>query len=262
MFNSVRAHRLSDGIVEQIENAAGAGQLKPGDKLPTERELAALFRVSRTCVREAIRALELRGLLEVRRGVKGGQFIRSADSRALATGLLMLFRSHPMVPADFAEARVMIEPEVARIAAIRATNADLQELGSIVDSRARLAARSEEAQTLDIAFHRLVAQATKNSVQILVVNMLMDLEANVIRSRLLLGDDEAMKIATAHRRILSALAARDANAGAMRMRAHLVELQRCLARAAAQGPGPAKIVPGPEVSRLTGASSSRGSVAS
>ena len=233
MFNSVRAQRLSDFIVEQIENAACAGQLKPGDKLPTERELAALFRVSRTCVREGIRALELRGLVEVRRGVKGGQFIRSADSRVLARGLVMLVRHHPLVPADFAEARVMIEPEVARVAAIRGTSADLQELGSMVDSRARLAARSEEAQTLDIAFHRLVAQATKNSVQILVVNTLMDLETDVIRSRLLLNDEEVIKVAAAHRRILAALAARDANGSAMRMRAHLVELQRCLARAEA-----------------------------
>ena len=252
MFTSVRAPRLSDAIVAQIESAACDGQLKPGDKLPAERELAAQFRVSRTCVREAIRALELRGLVEVRRGVKGGQFIRSADSRTLAAGLAMLFRSHRVDPAELAEARAMIEPETARLAALRATAAELRQLATLLEERLRLTAQGPDAHDLDLTFHRLVAQATHNSVQVLVANTLMDLEANRFRVGLRLGADEAVRVGAAHRRILSALTARDGHGAASRMRAHLMEIQRALARAAGDGPGLPKIVPGVAVTSAHG----------
>lgn len=259
MFNSVRAKRLSDDIVEQIENAAGAGLLKPGDRLPTERELAALFRVSRSCVREGVRALEFRGLVEVRRGVKGGQFIRSADPRALAKSLVLLFRAQPLLPTDFAEARVMIEPEGARVAAARATSADLDELRQVVEKRTGLAAGSAGARELDITFHRRVAYMTKNAVQSLVVNTLMDLESSVIRSSLLVSDEDGAKIVLAHRRILSALVVHDGNAAYTRMRAHLVELQQSLARPATQSPTK-PVADSAEVLRLVVAATARGSV--
>ncbi|HEU5319330.1 MAG TPA: FCD domain-containing protein [Methylomirabilota bacterium] len=217
--------------MEHIEHAAYGGLLKPGDRLPTERELAARLGVSRACVREAVRALELRGLVEVRRGVKGGQFITKLNSRVLARELGVLFRLHRMAVADFAETRLIIEPEVARLAALRATAADLHALQEVLDARAAAAAAGKPLHTLDVAFHRRVAEAAGNPLQTFLIHTLMDLESDVIRSGHALGVEEQAQVGLAHRQLFAALAARDSHRAHSLMRAHLSDLRQRLARA-------------------------------
>ena len=126
MFSSVRTPRVYEHIVAQIERAIFEGRLQQGDKLPAERQLVREFGASRVAVREALRALEHRGLVEVRQGSAGGYFIREMDDGPVVRDFQTLFRlGHVSLP-QLVEARALIEPESARLAAVRATEPDVK----------------------------------------------------------------------------------------------------------------------------------------
>ena len=115
MLPSVRAPRVYHHIVAHIERALYDGQLACGDKLPSERELGRRFGASRVAVREALRALEHRGLLEVRQGSAGGHFVRAADASVVSRDFRTLLQLGRLTATQLAEARFIMEPEVARL---------------------------------------------------------------------------------------------------------------------------------------------------
>src|SRR2546425_9341159 len=157
MFSSVRTPRVYEHIVRQVERAIFEGRLGTGDRLPPERELVRQFRASRVAVREALRTLEHRGLIEVRHGSSGGHFVRHVDAGLLRRDFTTLLRLARVSVAHLLEARLLIEPEIARLAAHRATDADLKALGTALDERVALAAGGGHPRTLDIGFHPLLA---------------------------------------------------------------------------------------------------------
>src|SRR2546429_9348945 len=135
MFGVVRTPRVYEHIVAQIERAIYDGRLAHGDKLPPERQLVREFGASRVAVREALRALEHRGLVEVRQGSAGGYFIRELDATTVVRDLSTLFRLGRVSLTQVAEARALLEPESARLAAARATDHELKRLGEGLESR-------------------------------------------------------------------------------------------------------------------------------
>src|SRR3989441_10165674 len=159
VFSSVRTPRVYEHIVEQIEAAIFDGRLGCGDRLPPERELVRQFRASRVAVREALRTLEHRGLIEVRHGSSGGHFVRHVDAGLLRRDFTTLLRLARVSAAHLPDARLLTEPETARLAAHRATDADLKALGTALDERVALAAGGGHPRALDIGFHRLPAGA-------------------------------------------------------------------------------------------------------
>ncbi len=118
MYKAVRAARLYEQIVEQIEQSILKGSLKPGDQLPAEREMATQFGVSRTAVREAVKALREKGLVEAYSG--RGTFVTNGTSQAIRQSLDLLTRiGQPDGLAHLVELRQVLEPEIAALAATR-----------------------------------------------------------------------------------------------------------------------------------------------
>jgi len=231
MFSAIRAPRVYEHIASQVERAIYEGRLQTGDKLPPERQLVREFGTSRVAVREALRTLEHRGLLEVRQGATGGYFVRAADSGLLLRDLRTLLRLGRVSVAHLLEARLLVEPDVARLAAMRATDADLKSLRQTMDERADVPATGAPWRLLDLGFHRLVAEAAKNPVHTVLTHALMDLEADLTVSRIELTESDSREIDVAHRTIYDAVASRDATRARATMEAHVIDVQRRLRRA-------------------------------
>ena len=230
MFSSVRTPRVYEHIVAQIERAIFEGRLQQGDKLPAERQLVREFGASRVAVREALRALEHRGLVEVRQGSAGGYFIREMDAGPVVRGFQTLFRLGHVSLAQLVEARALVEPESARLAAIRASEPDLKAVLAALDARTETGAAGRRRRSLDAEFHRLVAAAARNPVHAVLTNALTALEANLVSHRPDLSAEDDAAIVGAHRRIYDAIAERDGDAARSAMHAHILDVEQRLGR--------------------------------
>lgn len=163
-YPKVSLPKLSDVIVQQLEKRILDGVLKPGDRLPPERQLAEEFGVSRPSLREAIQQLASRGLLSSRQG--GGTWVTDRLETAFSDPWEKLLGQHEELRGDLLEFRRVLEGTVARCAASRATQADLERLQRCVD-RLQQAYRggdlAEQAQA-DVEFHQAVAEASHNAL--------------------------------------------------------------------------------------------------
>jgi len=230
MFSSVRTPRVYEHIVAQIERAIFDGRLQQGDKLPAERQLVREFGASRVAVREALRALEHRGLVEVRQGSAGGYFIRELDAGPVVRDFQTLFRLGRVSLAQLVEARALFEPESARLAALRANEPDVKAVLAALDARAETGAPGRRRRSLDAEFHRLVAAAARNPVHAVVTNALTALQSNVVGGRPDLTVDDDTAIVTAHRAVYEAIVARDPEAARAAMYAHIIDIEQRLGR--------------------------------
>jgi len=228
MFGVVRTPRVYEHIVAQIERAIYEGRLAHGDKLPPERQLVREFGASRVAVREALRALEHRGLVEVRQGSAGGYFIREVDATPVVRDLSTLFRLGRVSLAQLAEARALLEPESARLAAVRVSDHELKTLGECLEARTQPGLTSRRRRGLDAEFHRLVAAAARNPVHAAVTHALTALEVKVAAQRPELTAEDDAEIIVAHFAIHDAIARRDGDAARTAMHAHILDVERRL----------------------------------
>ena len=228
MFGVVRTPRVYEHIVAQIERAIYDGRLAHGDKLPPERQLVREFGASRVAVREALRALEHRGLVEVRQGSAGGYFIRELDATPVVRDLSTLFRLGRVSLAHLAEARALLEPESARLAAARVTDHELKTLGECLEARTQSGLTSRRRRGLDAEFHRMVAAAARNPVHAAVTHALTALEVKVVARRADLTPDDDAAIIAAHLAIHDAIARRDGDTARAAMHAHILDVERRL----------------------------------
>jgi GntR family transcriptional repressor for pyruvate dehydrogenase complex len=219
MFTSVRAPRVYEHIVEQVQKAIFEGRLRSGDRLPPEREMVLQFQASRVAVREALRTLEHRGLVEVRHGSSGGHFVRHADADLLRRDIATLLRLWRVSFPQLLEARLVIEPEIAGLAAQRATEAEVTALRSALTARTSW---TGPARLMDFDFHRLLATAAHNPIHTVLVQALMDVEAEVGAPQ---AADNA-EVVAAHAGILGAVASGKADQARTMMAEHVKDLQR------------------------------------
>jgi GntR family transcriptional regulator, transcriptional repressor for pyruvate dehydrogenase complex len=226
MLPSIGAPRVYHHIVAHIEGAIFDGKLANGDKLPSERELGRRFGASRVAVREALRALEHRGLLEVRQGSCGGHFVRAADASVISRDFQTLLRRGRLTPAQLTEARLIIEPEIALLAAERATDLDMKELRAALDERFAVVAGGRNPRELDLDFHRRLALAACNPVHALAIHALLDLEADLVAPHGLIAEADRAEVERAHAALLEAVEARDGDRARLIMRAHIADVQR------------------------------------
>src|SRR5437762_9392216 len=131
----IKSTRIYQEIVRQVKAMIAEGRLKSGDQLPPERDLAEKFLVSRTSVREALRALESVGLIEIRPGE--GTFVREISVEALVEPLALVLLSQRAMIEELFEARRMLEPVIAGLAARRATKDEVQEMERILEAQAK-----------------------------------------------------------------------------------------------------------------------------
>jgi GntR family transcriptional repressor for pyruvate dehydrogenase complex len=221
-----------ESIVAQIERAIYEGRLAHGDKLPPERQLVREFGASRVAVREALRALEHRGLVDVRQGSAGGYFIREVDASPIVRDFQTLFRLGRVSLPQLAEARALLEPEAARLAAARASDAEIKSLTTCLDARNEPGLSPRRRRGLDAEYHRLVASAARNPVHAVVTHALTALEVKVVAQRAELTPEDDTAIIAAHRAVQDAIAHRDGEAARAAMLAHIVDVERRLARGA------------------------------
>lgn len=214
---------VAEQVAQQLLGLIQSGNLKPGQQLPPERELATILDVSRPSVREALRALSLLGVVTIRQG--GGVFVSSLEPELLL-GPLHFFVSlddHNM-EALF-EARILIESEIARLAAGRISEDQVTFLKGLVADEPILVNDPQKFIDADVKFHRAICTAADNSFLVRVATSLHVLgEASRQITGFIPG---VLKRSLAdHRRILKALEAGDGNAAAEAMKMHLKNVQK------------------------------------
>jgi len=136
-FAAVAPARAADEIARQIRELVASGQIKPGDRLPSERDLAQRLHVSRNTLREALRALEHAGMIEMRKGAAGGAFVLPGDSGAIVTGLKDLYHLGAITPQQLTDARIWLSDVVVRVACQRATEEDFEQFEANVAASAQ-----------------------------------------------------------------------------------------------------------------------------
>lgn len=194
--------------MSQIEGLLERGELRPGDQLPAERQLAEQLQVSRASVREALRSLELMGIVETRAG--GGTFVREATADALSRPLSSLIaRGHGL--EQVIEVRGLLEPAIAALAAGRITAEELAELRDILAAQQAKVKAGQPYAEEDTRFHELIGQASRNELLVTMLGVIWDV-LRTSREEWLQTNTRAHASLDAHRRILAALEARDGEA--------------------------------------------------
>ena len=214
----IKSTRIYEEIVRQVKAMIAEGRLKGGDRLPPERDLAEKFVVSRTSVREALRALESLGLIEIRPGE--GTFVREVSIDALVGPLALLLTSHREAIVELFEARRLLEPALAALAAARATRDEIQEMERILEEQAKEIAAGKTGLAQDAAFHTAIGAAAHNRAITRIAHAIMDLLTQS-REESLNTPGRPTRSHQDHRRILTAITARDERAARQAMLDHV-----------------------------------------
>lgn len=223
-FAPIKRKRLSDEVSAQIQVRIASGELRSGDKLPPERELAESFGVSRGAVREALRTLERTGLIALQAGARGGAFIGQGNPALIGDSFRNLYQLGSVSLDELTEARQWLETTVVRIACTRATDDDLAALTANVDEAERLlkARRYDDKIDVHIEFHNLLARATHNAVMVMLMGALMEVMRDFAHAA---GGERHDLTIKARRLFLARLRARDADGAAKAMTEHLESLR-------------------------------------
>jgi GntR family transcriptional repressor for pyruvate dehydrogenase complex len=221
-FDVVRKTKVYEEVASQIERLIVEGALRPGDKLPSERELAERFNVSRSGVREGLRTVQRMGLVEARPGE--GTIVRDLSIDTLLDPLASLLGRKRELIGELLDVRKIIEPPLAARAASHATAEDVARLSEILQRQKEKLERGELAIEEDSEFHYGIAQAARNTVILKVLDMLMDV-LRESRERSLQVGGRPQKSFAGHRRILAAIKRRDVAAAQSAMAAHLQEIE-------------------------------------
>ncbi len=220
-FHPVRVARASDEVVEQVRALIFDGRLAPGDPLPSERDLAGQFGLSRITVRDALRVLESQGLIEIKVGARGGAFVARPSTQPVSESLANMLRLRRATFQDLGEARVLVEPHVASLAALRATAEDVRAMEeAVAAARAARAAGDPYFIPTSVAFHIALAEGAKNQVLLSTVESFRTLFHEALAA-LLPADDMARRAIADHQQILEAVKARDAERARRLMHEHL-----------------------------------------
>jgi GntR family transcriptional repressor for pyruvate dehydrogenase complex len=223
-FAPIKRRRLSDQVSAQIQVRIASGELRSGDKLPPERELAETFGVSRGAVREALRSLERTGLVSLQAGARGGAFIGEGDPSLIGDSFRNLYQLGSVSLDELTEARLWLASTVVRIACARATDSDLDALAANVDEAEELikAGRFEEKIDVQIEFHNLLASTTRNAVMTMLMGAVMEVMRDFAHAA---GGERHDLTIKARRRLLDALRKRDADEAVTAMTEHLENLR-------------------------------------
>lgn len=229
-----RAYRQ---IVEQILNLIEEGNLSAGDRLPSEREMAELFSTSRPTVREAMSALELAGVVKVRVG-KGVFVVGSAP----ASNPDLSHLDEEAAPSDLMEAREILEPHTAALAATRADEQDIQAMTKALDGcrEAAQAADTSAFERHDDAFHAAIGEAAKNPILTELVAQVSELRTGrlwkLMKRRSVVEPDDLHRYTAQHEAILAAIRDGDAQAAMSVATAHLTTVRSFLLGTQDAGP--------------------------
>ncbi len=219
-FEAIRRNKVYEEVARRLEQLI-VEHMKPGDMLPPERELAESFGVSRSSIRDAIRRLELLGMVEPRQGA--GTVVRELSTQVLINPLTAVLVQKRKLVVELLDVRNMLEPPLAARAASHASATDVAEMEDILRRQDEKLRRGEAAIEEDNEFHYTIAMASENSVVLKILDVLMDLLRET-RERALQVEGRPQKSIAGHRRILAAIKRHDALAAELAMRRHIEEV--------------------------------------
>ncbi|HTC62160.1 MAG TPA: FadR/GntR family transcriptional regulator [Candidatus Saccharimonadales bacterium] len=223
MYKVIQSSRLYEQIVQQIEDSILKGELTEGSQLPAERELAEQFGVSRTAVREAIKALQEKGLVDAFPG--RGTFVTNGTSNSMRRSLDRIIKTGDRDGSTYlVEVREILEPEIAALAASRADYEDIDAMREAVEAMDSTEPDSEAFIEADLDFHLALAEAAANPIVLSLIDSIVGLlREQRVRISFVEGSPERGQ--RYHRSILEAIERHDAQAARAAMQAHLWQVR-------------------------------------
>lgn len=227
-FTPIRQARASGEIVSQIERAIFAGQLSPGDRLQSERELAEEFGVSRITVRDALRVLEARGLIRVKVGASGGAFVTESNVDNVSESISTMILLRRMTLSELAEARTVVEAATADLASQRWGAEQLGRLEETVERGRRVVREGAPHTEASMEFHVALAEAARNELLTATVRSYRDLLMQTLHD--MRDVKSARTTQKAHEEIIEAVRRRDGEGARRLMVTHLEDFEKRLRR--------------------------------
>lgn len=224
-FEPVQTTRAFEEVAAQIRRRVIHGQLRAGDRLPSERDLALKLGVGRSTVREALRGLEIAGVVRSSRGVSGGACVVAPDGQVVSMGLQDMFQLGSVTPAQLTEARLEITASVVRLACARIDEAGLRALEDNVKA-SRAASDANDLATrsrINMDFHRLLAAQTGNPVFVSIMDGLIGVMHSFMEK---LGPPSGDEVYASRRRFIAHMRRRDADAAINEMERFLRGMHR------------------------------------
>lgn len=214
-----REPRLSDKVADMLLRTITTHRLRPGERLPSERELGEQFGVSRTVIREAVRALAAKGVIEVRTG--SGLRVAAVGASAVSESMNLYLRGSGVLDyGKVNEVRHVLEIQVAGLAAERATDEDIAELRATCERMGEVLDDLEAASVADVEFHRAVVRCTHNELYLVMLDSIGHVLLEIRRATLGVPG-RPLKGLKAHRKVAERIAAHDVTGAREAMRAHL-----------------------------------------
>jgi DNA-binding FadR family transcriptional regulator len=232
LANTGRTNRVSEVIARRIKKQISEGRLIAGHKLPAERDMARQFKTSRVSVREAYRSLEELGLLRIRRGAEGGAFIAQFDHEPVRRSLSLVLGLGNTAHSEVTEARMLIEPSIARLAALRARPEDIAKLELVLTrEEEEVSHPTADSGTTAGQFHRAIADCARNVPLVVLMNALADLTAESVSALdTRVRFRHRRKNCQYHRKIFEAIRTHDADVAYALMVQHVGDIQDRVSR--------------------------------
>jgi len=226
-FKQVKRGRVSDSVLKQIKQSIITGVYRPGDKLPSEKELMEAFNVSRGSLREALRSLEEFGFIVVKPGATGGAYVTSEGMKSLANRLYDIMLMERISFDEILQFRLLTEPGAARLAAEHRTEEDIRVLEEINRVRERAIKAGKIPIIVNIDFHQALAKASKNKM----VSLLIDAVALLFNSefkKIGLSIEDHRAILEAHKRLTRYIKNGEPDKAAKAMYEHALDVSKRL----------------------------------
>lgn len=223
----VKTKRIYEEIVEQIRLLVSEGQLKAGDRLPSERDLAEKLQVSRASVREALSALEMMGLLEIRSGE--GTYIKQVNIDSVVAPLAWVLSMEKDIVLELLEVRKILETQAAVLAAERAESEELNDMNEAVEEMECDLKMGRLGDTADLNFHYAIARATKNKILIRLMNAISDTMHQTLRTsrtKLFASNGIPERLYHEHQNIYLAIEAKNSEEACNLMLKHLLGVEK------------------------------------
>lgn len=224
-FKLIKLDRVSHKVAEQIKKLVFSGTLKPGDKLPSERELSRLIGVGRFSIREGLRILESLGILETKYGYRAGTYISEIGAEHLSERISDILSLGNITLDQLIEARIQISLIILKYFYQRANTTDLKKLEECIREAEDLFKRGAHPREKFIEFHRFIAQGSRNPVFVLLYNSLLDIMLKQFLSKYISLPQDSKKFLTYNKEILNYLKARDLDKASLTLKKYLTYLK-------------------------------------
>jgi DNA-binding FadR family transcriptional regulator len=220
MYEVVQTSRAFEEVMAQLRRLIVEGRLRPGDRLPSERDLAVKLGVGRNTIREAIRGLEMAGMLELHKGAHGGAFLVQPNGETVATAIQDMFQLGSVTPSQLTEARLQFTASIVPVACARCTERDIAELEKNIED-AKKAGRTGDyvhRSRINLQFHKILARSTGNPIFVAVMNGLISVMEHFVDT---IGPPRGDEVFESRARFISFLRDRDAKRATKEMEDYL-----------------------------------------